>query len=104
MANRPGVKTPNAQRGKTATAKPMGGTTPAVIPAAPVVKKPRVSIPQFIAEVRAEARKITWTSWKETWITSVMVFIMVLLTAFFFFFVDAGLRLAIEQLLKLAAG
>jgi preprotein translocase subunit SecE len=28
---------------------------------------------QFFGEVRAEARKITWTSRKETWITSVMV-------------------------------
>ena len=40
--------------------------------------------PQFAREVRAEARKITWTSRSETWITSVMVAIMVVLAAIFF--------------------
>ena len=54
-------------------------------------------------EVRAEARKITWTSRKETWITSVMVFIMVLISAAFFATVDFGLHLAVTNFLKLAA-
>jgi preprotein translocase subunit SecE len=42
----------------------------------------------FFAEVRREASKVTWPSWKETWLTSVMVFIMVGLTMVFFFGVD----------------
>ena len=113
MANRPGAKAPNAQRGKP-QAKPMGastggGLTPAVTPTINVRERRSfgeiiASFPRFISEVRAEARKVTWTSWKETWITSVMVFIMVVVTALFFFVVDGGLRFAIEQLLKLAAG
>jgi preprotein translocase subunit SecE len=53
--------------------------------------KKRTSIPQFISQVRAEGRKIVWPSRKETWITSVMVFIMVTIAAIFFFVVDAGL-------------
>jgi preprotein translocase subunit SecE len=57
---------------------------------------------QFLREVRAEARKVTWTSWKETWITSVMVGIMVVLTAMFFFGVDAVLGALVGMLLKLA--
>ena len=57
---------------------------------APTPKK-RTSIPQFISQVRAEGRKITWPSRKETWITSVMVFIMVLIAAVFFWIVDWGL-------------
>jgi len=61
-----------------------------------------IGFPQFLREVRAEARKITWTSWKETWITSVMVGIMVVLTAAFFFGVDWILGLAINALLKFA--
>ena len=56
----------------------------------------------FLREVRAEARKVTWTSWKETWITSVMVGIMVIMTALFFFAVDWGLHLGIGAILKLA--
>ena len=58
---------------------------------------------QFLREVRAEARKVTWTSWKETWITSIMVGIMVILTAFFFFGVDALLNLVIGAVLKMAS-
>jgi len=56
---------------------------------------------QFFREVRAEARKITWPSWRETWITALMVFIMVVITAVFFFVVDLVLSLGITQILKL---
>jgi preprotein translocase subunit SecE len=52
--------------------------------------------------VQAEARKVTWTSWRETWITSVMVGIMVIITALFFFVLDTVLRGAVDALLKLA--
>ena len=70
-----------------------GPATPAVqtVAAEPAMAKPRVSPAQFIGQVRAEARKITWPSRKETWITSVMVFIMVALASAFFFLVDTGL-------------
>ena len=59
--------------------------------AADAPSKPRVSIPQFLSQVRAEGRKIVWPSRKETWITSVMVFIMVAIAAVFFFVVDTAL-------------
>ncbi len=55
---------------------------------APVVRR-RASPMQFFQEVRRELSKITWPSWKETWLTTVMVFIMVALTMVFFFFVDS---------------
>ena len=48
----------------------------------------RASPVQFFQEVMRELRKVTWPSWKETWLTSVMVFIMVMLTMAFFFVVD----------------
>ena len=59
--------------------------------AADAPKKPRVSVPQFINQVNAERRKIVWPSRKETWITSVMVFIMVVIATVFFAVVDFGL-------------
>ena len=81
--------------------RPLAATSAtAGAPAAP--KKPFNPI-QFLRETRAEARKVTWTSWKETWITSVMVGIMVILTAFFFFGVDAILNLVIGAVLKMAS-
>ena len=69
---------------------------------APEPAKKRVGPVQFLREVRAEARKVTWTTWKETWITSVMVGIMVVATAIFFFGVDWILGLGISGVLKLA--
>jgi preprotein translocase subunit SecE len=65
-------------------------------------RKPPFNPVRFIGEVRAEARKVTWTSWKETWITSVMVGIMVILTALFFFGVDWILGIGVGGLLRLA--
>ena len=53
----------------------------------PVARR-RVSPVQFFQEVRREMSKVTWPSWKETWLTTVMVFIMVGLTMVFFALVD----------------
>jgi preprotein translocase subunit SecE len=75
--------------------------TRAAVDAAP---KPRFDLARFGREVRAEARKVTWTSWKETWITSVMVGIMVVAAALFFFSVDAFFGFGINQVLKLTNG
>jgi preprotein translocase subunit SecE len=66
--------------------------------------KKKVSPAQFAREVRAEARKITWTSRRETWVTSVMVGIMVLLAAIFFWVINSVISLVITQILKLASG
>ena len=58
---------------------------------APVVRR-RTSPLQFFQEVRREMSKVTWPSWKETWLTTMMVFIMVGLTMVFFAFVDFVLK------------
>ncbi|WP_298163329.1 preprotein translocase subunit SecE [Brevundimonas sp.] len=65
------------------------------------VAKPRTSPAQFFSQVRAEGRKIIWPSRKETWITSVMVFIMVFIAALFFWVVDTGLGFASRYILAL---
>ena len=99
MARKPG--SPNAMRNRAAkTAVVMG--TPSAVAAAP--PKKRTSLAQFAREVRAEARKITWTTRRETWITSVMVAIMVVVAVIFFAFVDGTVSFALNQILKLAAG
>ena len=43
---------------------------------------------QFYRDVLRETSKVTWPSWKETWLTTMMVFIMVGLTMVFFAVVD----------------
>ncbi len=57
--------------------------------AAPAKKK--TSVPQFVREVREETAKVTWPTFKETRITTIMVFIMVVMAAIFFFLVDTVL-------------
>jgi len=58
---------------------------------APAARR-RVSPMQFFQEVRREMSKVTWPSWKETWLTTMMVFIMVGLTMVFFAAVDLVLH------------
>lgn len=45
----------------------------------------------FIQEVRHEVAKVTWPTWKEVWITTLMVLIMVALASVFFLAVDQAL-------------
>ncbi len=56
---------------------------------------------QFVREVRQEVSKVTWPSRKETTITTGMVFLMVVLSALFFFLVDQILAFGVRQLLGL---
>lgn len=55
----------------------------------------------FVRQVRQEASKVTWPSRKETWVASLMVFIMVAITAVFFFFVDQALAYVVRLILGL---
>jgi len=57
---------------------------------------------QFYNDVVREMKKVTWPTVKETWLTTVMVFIMVGLTVVFFFFVDTVL--AFGERLLIGAG
>ena len=109
MAKKSG-KSPSAIKSRAAktaaalNATKSGGGAAVAAPAAAVAEAPkRKTNPlQFLREVRAEGRKISWTSRKETWITSVMVLIMVVITAVFFLIVDWGLGAAVAQVLKFA--
>ena len=106
MARKPG-STPQAMKARAAK------TAAAVAPASALAQGDdtkkgltlgQILSPKFFREVRAEARKITWTTRKETWITSVMVGIMVVLAAAFFWIVDFGLNQAMRLILSLANG
>jgi preprotein translocase subunit SecE len=65
----------------------------------PVTTGRRTGVIQFFQEVRRETSKVTWPTWKETWLTSVMVFIMVVITMIFFFIVDQALGYLLKLLL-----
>jgi preprotein translocase subunit SecE len=89
--------TPAADGGKVALA---GGTPPAGTE--PDRPRPRVSPIKFLKQVRVEAlEKVTWPTRPETVITTIMVFVMVIIAAAFFALVDAGLGSLREYLLGL---
>jgi preprotein translocase subunit SecE len=60
---------------------------------------PKFSPFKFLQEVRAEAQKITWPTRKETTVTTIMVFVMVLLASIFFLLADQVMRYAVSLLL-----
>jgi len=101
------VKKPDT---KTKTVEPgrklaLGKIEPVKAPAAAaaVAKAPKKPFNpmKFFTEVRQEAKRITWTTRKETWITTVMVLIMVVLAGIFFYVVDAGLGFVITYITKI---
>jgi preprotein translocase subunit SecE len=55
---------------------------------------------EFLQEVRAEGSKVTWPTRRETIITTIMVFIFVIITSVFFLIVDQVLRIGMGTLLN----
>ncbi|WP_417822398.1 preprotein translocase subunit SecE [Terasakiella sp.] len=53
---------------------------------------------KFAQEVRQEAKKITWPTRKETFVSTGMVFVMVFFAAIFFFLVDQILSTAVKAI------
>jgi preprotein translocase subunit SecE len=84
---------------------PRGASMPtpprATPPARPAPK--RVGPFEFLAQVRDEGRKVTWPTRKETVVTTVMVFIMVVVAAIFFTLVDQALRYLVTLILGVGA-
>ncbi|MGD9784031.1 MAG: preprotein translocase subunit SecE [Hyphomicrobiaceae bacterium] len=56
---------------------------------------------EFLQEVRTETSKVTWPTWKEVWLTTVMVLIMVTLASMFFLLADQVLGWLISTILKI---
>jgi preprotein translocase subunit SecE len=63
----------------------------------------KISPLKFIQEVRAETQKVTWPTRRETAITTIMVFIMVLIASVFFLAADQVIRLLITTVLGYAS-
>ena len=48
----------------------------------------KISPVEFGRQVNTERKKVTWPTRKETWVTTAMVFLMVVLASIFFLIVD----------------
>ena len=64
-------------------------------------KVAKVSPGEFIRQVRVETGKVHWPTRKETIATGIMVMIMTLMLAFFFFGTDAFFSSVVKYLLSL---
>jgi preprotein translocase subunit SecE len=64
-------------------------------------KKKSVTPLQYFRQVMDEGRKVTWTTWRETYISTGMVLVMVFIMAAFFFLVDMVLRFGVKAILSL---
>ena len=87
---------------KTSSGK-SGGAAGATIEgvAEEVKKKKRVSPIDFMRQVRAEAEKVTWTTWSETWVSTLMVLAMVVIMAIFFLVVDQAVKFGVCTVLPI---
>ena len=56
---------------------------------------------QFIEEVRQEVSKVTWPTWKEVWITTAMVVVMIALASIFFLLADQAISFVVRAVLGL---
>ncbi len=56
---------------------------------------------QFIEQVKAETKKVTWPTRKETITSTIAVFIMVTLASLFLFFADQILAFMVNFILSL---
>ena len=64
--------------------------------------KPKKTSPaEFMNQVRAEMRKVTWPTREETIRTAIFVFIMMVMLSLFFLAVDSGFGAIVSWLLTL---
>ena len=57
---------------------------------------------KFIQEVKQEAFKVSWPTWKETLQGALMVFVMAVVMSLFFLLLDQVLKFFLEILLKVS--
>ena len=57
---------------------------------------------KFIQEVKQEAFKVSWPTWKETLQGALMVFVMAVIMSLFFLLIDQALKFFLELLLKVS--
>ena len=57
---------------------------------------------KFLQEVKQEAFKVTWPTWKETLQGALMVFAMAVVMSLFFLLLDQVLKFFLELLLKVS--
>ena len=76
----------------------VGGSIPSAPAKLNIMKNPL----KFIQEVKQEAFKVSWPTWKETLQGALMVFAMAVVMSLFFLLLDQVLKFFLELLLKVS--
>jgi len=64
----------------------------------------KINPAQYVNEVKAEIKKVTWPTRKETTVSTIAVFIMVTLAATFLFLADQILAWGVDKILSIGSG
>ncbi|AWB21873.1 preprotein translocase subunit SecE [Methylobacterium currus] len=101
MASNEATKKMDLGRNASRSTPPTRGGASPTPPVRPAQK--RVGPFEFLQQVRDEGRKVTWPTRKETLVTTLMVFVMVVVASVFFTVVDQVLRYAVTLVLGIGA-
>lgn len=58
---------------------------------------------EFFRQVKSEAQKVTWPTRQETTVSTIAVFIMVIIASLFLFFADQVLAFAVNLILSIGS-
>ena len=76
-----------------------GGKAVDPVPPRPSLFARLMKAPQFFAEVRQEAAKVTWPTIAETRLTTIAVFVMIFMSIIFFAVVDFAISTLVKWVL-----
>ena len=68
------------------------------------IEKKKTSPAQFVRQVRQELSKVTWADRRDTFITSAVVILLIILFALFFLLADQVLSFSIKKIINLGVG
>ena len=68
------------------------------------IEKKKTNPAQFVRQVRQEMQKVTWAGRKDTFISSAIVIVLILLFSIFFLITDQIWSFSIKKVIQIGAG
>ena len=68
------------------------------------IEKKRTTPAQFVRQVRQETQKVTWPQRKDTFISSAIVILLVVLFSIFFLLTDQIWSFSIKKIIQIGSG
>ena len=68
------------------------------------IEKKKTNPAQFVRQVRQEMQKVTWAGRKDTFVSSAIVIVLILLFSIFFLITDQIWSFSIKKVIQIGAG